>query len=89
MAELRVERAAAVYPGRNGPVRGVRRYFADRGAGRFIVALGASGCGKTTLLNLMPGFCAPAPGGCLNGREVQGPGAEAAWCSSMTLCSLG
>jgi taurine transport system ATP-binding protein len=77
VAELRVERAAAVYSGRNGPVTVFENLSLTVGAGRFIVALGASGCGKTTLLNLMAGFLRPSAGRiALNGREVQGPGAE-------------
>jgi taurine transport system ATP-binding protein len=77
MTELRVERAAAVYPGRNGPVAVFEDISLTVGAGRFIVALGASGCGKTTLLNLMAGFLRPSAGRItLNGREVLGPGAD-------------
>lgn len=77
MTELRVEQAAAVYPGRTGPVAVFENLSLTVGAGRFIVALGASGCGKTTLLNLMAGFLRPSAGRItLNGREVRGPGAE-------------
>ncbi len=77
MTELRAERVAAVYPGRNGPVPVFENLSLTVGAGRFVVALGASGCGKTTLLNLMAGFLRPSAGRItLNGREIRGPGAD-------------
>ena len=47
--------------------------------GEFISLIGHSGCGKSTVLNLVAGLNEPSSGGIiLDGREVAGPGPERA-----------
>ncbi|ROR24380.1 taurine transport system ATP-binding protein [Comamonas sp. BIGb0124] len=67
------------YAGASGsePVLALSDVDLNIAEGEFVVALGASGCGKTTLLNCIAGFTQPSVGSLhLNGREVSGPGAE-------------
>ena len=48
-------------------------------AGEFVSLIGHSGCGKSTVLNLVAGLLLPTQGGVLfKDREIDGPGPERA-----------
>ncbi len=76
---LQVDGVTVIYPGRKPgeEVHALENINLDISDGDFVVALGASGCGKTTLLNLMAGFIAPSEGRVTLDREaIEGPGKE-------------
>ncbi|MDO6461715.1 taurine ABC transporter ATP-binding protein [Granulosicoccaceae sp. 1_MG-2023] len=64
MSRLQIHDVSVVYPGINGgeQVRALSDINFTIEPGEFVVALGASGCGKTTLLSLMAGFISPTEG---------------------------
>ncbi|MFS2161919.1 taurine ABC transporter ATP-binding subunit [Pseudomonas sp. Pseusp122] len=75
MAVLQLERVCAQYPGAAEPV--LSDISLTLGPNQLLVALGASGSGKTSLLNLIAGFVAPSAGRItLDGVAVNGPSAE-------------
>ncbi len=79
METLNVSNVNLTYPGLHSheAVVALQGVNLTINSGDFVVALGASGCGKTTLLNLMAGFMAPTSGEItLGGRRVNGPGAD-------------
>ncbi|PWC44306.1 taurine ABC transporter ATP-binding subunit [Azospirillum sp. TSO22-1] len=77
MSTLTVQDATVRFPAPAGGVTALERVSLRIEPGAFVVALGASGCGKTTLLNLMAGFLPPTSGRvALGDRAIAGPGAE-------------
>ena len=79
MQTLKVSNVSLTYPGlySDQAVVALKGVDLEVESGDFVVALGASGCGKTTLLNLMAGFLTPTEGEIvLGGKRVEGPGAD-------------
>ncbi|HEU0230072.1 MAG TPA: taurine ABC transporter ATP-binding protein [Burkholderiaceae bacterium] len=79
-ANLQVSGVSVTYPGLNktgGSVTALQDVNLEINPGDFVVALGASGCGKTTLLNLLAGFLSPSRGRLtLGGKPIVGPGSD-------------
>ncbi|TXH47341.1 MAG: ATP-binding cassette domain-containing protein [Burkholderiaceae bacterium] len=76
---LQVRGVSVVYPGRTPTeqVHALDNIDLTINRGDFVVALGASGCGKTTLLSLMAGFITPSKGEMLlGGRPIVGPASD-------------
>lgn len=79
MESLHIKGVSVIYPGhRPGEqVHALDNINLSISSGDLVVALGASGCGKTTLLSLMAGFISPSTGELLlGGRRVEGPGSD-------------
>jgi taurine transport system ATP-binding protein len=77
MAELRLNAVTFAYEKSAQPV--LERLTLGIGRGEFVVVLGQSGSGKTSLLNLAAGFLEPTEGRVsIDGKDVVGPGADRA-----------
>lgn len=79
METLDIRNVDLTYPGLTSEeaVVALRGVNLTINSGDFVVALGASGCGKTTLLNLLAGFLSPTSGEILlGGRTIVGPGSD-------------
>ena len=77
MAKLEVKDLSVRYQTSSGITEALAHVTLTIREREFIVAIGASGCGKTTLLSVMAGFLAPSDGEILlDGAPVAGPGAD-------------
>jgi nitrate/nitrite transport system ATP-binding protein len=72
---LKIEGLAKTYPGNTEPVfDGIN---IDIARGEFVCIIGHSGCGKTTILNVLAGLESASSGHVfMDGREVAGPSLE-------------
>jgi len=77
MTTLDIRHLGVRYASKGGVVDALSDVNLTMADGEFVVAIGASGCGKTTLLNCIAGFL-PATDGAieLDGKPVIGPGAD-------------
>ncbi|KQT63979.1 MULTISPECIES: taurine ABC transporter ATP-binding protein [unclassified Aureimonas] len=75
---LKVDHVTIHFEGRDGrTVHALDRVSLDIPERGFVVALGTSGCGKSSLLNAIAGFLPVSEGSItLDGRPIEGPGAD-------------
>jgi taurine transport system ATP-binding protein len=74
---LSIRHLGVRYATKTGVVEALADVNVEVGEGEFLVAIGASGCGKTTLLNCIAGFLPATEGEIeLDGRPVVAPGAD-------------
>jgi taurine transport system ATP-binding protein len=77
MTTLDIRHLGVRYASKGGIVEALSDVNLTMRDGEFVVAIGASGCGKTTLLNCIAGFLPATEGAIeLDGKPVIGPGAD-------------
>ncbi|MBT8148759.1 MAG: ABC transporter ATP-binding protein [Gammaproteobacteria bacterium] len=79
MSKLHISDIDMVFPTPNGPFKALEDVDLKIEEGEFVSLIGHSGCGKSTVLNVVAGlYQASKGGGVLNGKEVLEPGPERA-----------
>ena len=76
---LEISRVTIDFPTDNGPFRALEDISLKITQGEFVSLIGHSGCGKSTVLNIVAGLYQATSGGViLDGREVNEPGPDRA-----------
>src|SRR5216117_2032042 len=76
-SKLSIENVSKCFLSASGNVLALDRVSLNVAEGEFLCLVGASGCGKTTLLNIIAGLEKPDSGDVLaDGKTVRGPGRE-------------
>jgi NitT/TauT family transport system ATP-binding protein len=76
-SKLAIENVSKNFRSASGPVLALDRVSLNVAEAEFVCLVGASGCGKTTLLNIIAGLEKPDNGTVLtDGKPVTGPGRE-------------
>jgi NitT/TauT family transport system ATP-binding protein len=76
-SKLAIQNVSKNFQSASGPVLALDRVSLNVAVGEFVCLVGASGCGKTTLLNIIAGLEKPDRGKVLtDGKPVTGPGRE-------------
>src|ERR1044072_8433804 len=76
-SKLTIENVSKSFRSASGPVLALDRVSLNVAEGEFVCLVGASGCGKTTLLNIIAGLEKPDSGTvCTDGTPVPGPARE-------------
>jgi nitrate/nitrite transport system ATP-binding protein len=79
MSFLIIDHVSCEFPTKNGPLKVLDRIHLKVEKGEFVSLIGHSGCGKSTVLNIVAGLLAPTEGGViLEGRQVTEPGPDRA-----------
>ena len=79
-----------VFPTDSGSFTALKDVDLKLKKGEFVSLIGHSGCGKSTVLNVVAGLCQATRGGVvLNGKEVIEPGPERAVVFQITRFYLG